>query len=241
MKAMPEDLWRRQKRLAIQRLWEDLEIGYLDKDLLPVLVLVNRDERYYTKSSCSGRIVISDSTTPWSREETGTVFKKHVEVSVEELEHVLATRPVRSFWLNVSGPIVHLSARSLAAAIEMLRIARRAGYKHSGILSLNPRKGVVVELRTGVRMSHLLATQGGVLVRGRQLEEVVEAANRILMKGKEFLERLYVEASRELPREVDAEFEGSDLARAASARARSPLELYREMLSESRRTHASGP
>jgi len=45
------------------------------------------------------------------------------------------------------------------------------------------RKGYLVELRTGVRMDHLLTE-------GQNLEELAEQAMRVLMKGKERKERL---------------------------------------------------
>jgi hypothetical protein len=43
--------------------------------------------------------------------------------------------------------------------------------------------GYLVELRTGVRMDHLLTE-------GQNLEELAEQAMRVLMKGKERKERL---------------------------------------------------
>ena len=45
----------------------------------------------------------------------------------------------------------------------MLKMAREAGMKHSGILSMS-RKGIIVELRTGVRLAILLKVGDEVVV-----------------------------------------------------------------------------
>jgi len=71
-----QDMWRERKYKAWKRILDDLEIGYLDVDLLPLLVLINRDRELYTTSSCSGRITVMDAEYPWEKEEeTAIVFK----------------------------------------------------------------------------------------------------------------------------------------------------------------------
>jgi tRNA wybutosine-synthesizing protein 3 len=186
-----EIIWRKRKWEFWNRLWEDLEIGYLDEDLLPILILFNLDKRIYTMSSCSGRITISDSTYPWSREETSVVFKKHEPISVEEIIPIYEKPVVRRLWFNVTGPIIHLSVNSLDYALEVLKIARNAGYKHSGILSINSSKGVLLELTTGIWMSQLLKTREKTIIEKDKLKELVDTGNEILRRGKEMLDRLY--------------------------------------------------
>ncbi len=183
--------WRERKRAFWDRLWEDLEIGYLDEDLLPLLVLLNMDANIYTMSSCSGRIVLSDSSFPWSREESSIVFKRHEPIKPTDIESILAKPVTRRLWLNVTGPIIHLSTNSLGYALEILKYARNAGYKHSGILSMSPEKGVVIELTTGIWFSQLLRTREAFITARESLDELVEVANTILLKGKELLRRLF--------------------------------------------------
>ncbi len=211
MSTIDINAWRSRKIEFWNRLWEDLEIGYLDEDLLPVLILFNLDRNIYTMSSCSGRITLSDSTYPWSREETSIVFKKHSIVDVDEVERLYNVKIVRRLWLNVTGPIIHLSTNSLEYALEVLRIAREAGYKHSGILSINPLKGVLLELTTGIWMSQLLRLPSTDIVEREKLRDVVEVANNVLLKGKELLNRLY-NTLKNRSFEIDEEIK-SDLER----------------------------
>ncbi len=61
------------------------------------------------------------------------------------------------------------------------------GFKHSGILTEN-KKGVLIELRTGIRMVHLLRETSDSKVEGTT--ELVKIANEILKKGKEKKDQL---------------------------------------------------
>lgn len=197
---MQKNLWIERKRKFWLRLWEDLEIGYLDKDLLPLLVVLNTEEKIYTMSSCSGRISASDSETPWSRSLDSTViFKKHTPMVLEEVLKLYEIPVYRRIWLNVTGPIIHLSTADLATAVKVLRIARASGYKHSGILSISRSKGVIVELTTGIYLSLLLRTRDTDIVKQSELSRVTQLVNETLYEGKKKLSRLYVELKRILP------------------------------------------
>ncbi len=198
-------LWRRFKRESWERLWSDLGIGYLDEDLLPILIEFFLRPKSFTMSSCSGRITVSDSTYPWSREETSIVYKKHGPVDPGEIMAVVEKPVVRRLWLNVVGPIIHVSAADMDEALSVLRIAREAGFKHSGILSINPVKGVLLELRTGVRMTQLLAVPDRKLYGSGELEVIVETANDVLMRGKERLRGLHRALRENRPGELDEE------------------------------------
>ncbi len=170
------------KRLAWERILRDKEIGYLDPDIFDVLEVINGRPKAFTMSSCSGRVTIVDAEFPWDRKESSVVFKNHLRVTVEDLRDNLLRRPRKRYWLIVQGPIFHVYTMDLKEAWTVLSVARAVGFKHSGLMVAN-RKGYLVELRTGVRMDHLLTE-------GQNLEELAEQAMRVLMKGKERKERL---------------------------------------------------
>lgn len=191
--------WRKRKYEFWNRLWEDLEIGYLDEDLIGVLLILNTDSNIYTLSSCSGRITLSDSTYPWSREESSVIFKKHSPITLDELTDILEKPVVRRLWINSTGPIIHLSTNSLEYADKILALARKAGLKHSGIISINPDKGYVLELTSGVRMSHLVKLKDKLVVDESSLKDLVDTANEVLMEGKKVLMRMFKAFRSELP------------------------------------------
>ncbi len=198
MEAPDPGLWEARKREAWERLWEDLEIGYLDQDIVDILVEIFLRPKSFTTSSCSGRIVVMDSVFPWAKEETMIVFKKHSPITLEELLRVVREPRAEMLWLSVQGPIIHVETLDLEEAFTVLEVARRAGFKHSGILA-STRKGVLVELRTGVRVNVPLGDVDSLWVREDKLRDLVELANRALLEAKGRLDRLRVELRRARP------------------------------------------
>lgn len=197
------DSWIKRKYLLWNKMWEDLEIGYLDEELLPILIEFFLRPGSYTLSSCSGRITLSDSTRPWSREETSIVYKKHEPVSLNDIISIYRKPVVRSLWLNVVGPIIHVSTANLREAIRVLKIARLAGFKHSGILSFNKVKGIIVELRTGVRFTQLLKTPSEAIVPEDKIATTITIANKILIEGKKKLSLLLKVLKENRPPKLD--------------------------------------
>ncbi len=181
--------WESEKRRAAHRLLEDLEIGYLDTDIIDVLLEFFARPKAFTKSSCSGRIVAMDEAFPWIKEETNIVFKKHGKITVTDLKKLLDTPIRRTLWLRVQGPIYHVYVYGFDEAEEVLAIARRAGFKHSGIISLS-RTTLLVELRTGIEMSMPLKNGSSLLVEPDRVPLLVSIANKALDEAKKRNRRL---------------------------------------------------
>lgn len=184
------DKWRTRKERLKKRLIEDLEIGYLDEDILDILRKLFEFEDLYTISSCSGRITFIDGNLPWERRGSSIIFKKHQPIRLEEFLEILNVPTLRRLWLVVTGPIIHVSALNMRSARKILMIAREAGMKHSGILSMNKEKGIIVELKTGIRLTHLLKIGQHTLLKENEAEEIVRVANESLVEGKKKLNKL---------------------------------------------------
>ncbi len=189
MERVDDGLWLRRKKEFRDRLEEDLRIGYLDRDIMDVLLKFFSTEPYFTLSSCSGRVTAVDAVMPWEREKSTVIFKKHSPVTVKEINELLKQKAVWTLWLVVTGPIIHVSSRSLEDALKLLSLARDAGMKHSGVMSVS-KKGIVIELTSGVFISVPLKSSSSVLVHEDSVPAVVSLANKALIKGKERLNRL---------------------------------------------------
>lgn len=188
MGIVDRDLWTKEKDLMLKRMFEDLDVGYLDPDIYHVLLELFKRKEAFPVSSCSGRITIVDASMPWHRKSSTVVFKKHTIIEEHEvLSVVQSSPPVNRLWLVVTGPIFHVSTLTLREALSILKIAREAGMKHSGILSVS-RRGIYVELKTGVRLTILLRTKDLVV---SDLREAVRVANEALLEGKARLVRFY--------------------------------------------------
>ena len=179
--------WIRFKEEARARLLRDREIGYLDPDIWDLLEAFMGREKTFTYSSCSGRITVIDSFYPWSRKDSSVIYKNHLMLPSDELLRIIERKHMRRLWLIVQGPILHAYTKDYEEACTILKTAREVGFKHSGILVEN-RKGVLVELRTGIRMVHLLKDRVSPTL--EEMEEIVKVANEILAKGKEKKDQL---------------------------------------------------
>lgn len=221
--------WTQRKKLFWQRMWYDLEIGYLDKDLLPVLIRLNLDKNAYSLSSCSGRIVVVDSPFPWSRgSDTTILFKKHVYVDTGDLADILSQTPAHNMWIITTGPILHIAVSSPTTAIKILKLARMAGFKHSGIMHYSRKKGYILELTTGVYLSQLLRRKDSVFYR-ENLDKLVETVNEALLEGKKRLEKLYNYLKNEFLTEIDEEI-ASDLELRGIRFDKTPLQIFNELV-----------
>ncbi|MEM0362763.1 MAG: hypothetical protein QXH75_03025 [Sulfolobaceae archaeon] len=178
-------MWEELRNRTLNRIFHDKEIGYLDPDILDFLLAFYkyRDD-VYTQSSCSGRITIVDAEMAWDRKNSTIVFKNHLGITLQDMLDILSKRQVHRLWLIVQGPILHLYAKDMNAAWDILKIAREAGFKHSGILA-NNKKGILVELRTGIRMVHLLRDSNNKNIKEEELDSLVKVANEVLKRGKQ--------------------------------------------------------
>lgn len=229
---LDHDTWRSRKELMWKRIWEDLEIGYLDRDLLPLLILVNMDIELYTTSSCSGRITVMDSEYPWTRDETSVVFKSHVPITSRELNFIYRLKPHKKIWITVTGPIIHIYSLTAKKAVRVLEVARKTGFKHSGIMHISKTRGIFLELVTGIYVSQLIRTVDSILVEPIKLDVLVELLNSTLLEGKKRLQKLYVELSKLLPENVDSNIKSDLLKDKWQLVGRSPVEVFTEMCVE---------
>ncbi|BBD71730.1 hypothetical protein HS1genome_0119 [Sulfodiicoccus acidiphilus] len=171
-----------KKEKAYQRIFKDREIGYLDPDILPTLQAFFSWPNLFTKSSCSGRITVIDAHMPWDRKNSTVVFKDHLGITSNQLDAVVEKGALRKLWLIVQGPIFHVYAKTLDDVWKLLQVSRSVGFKHSGLLTKNS-NGYLVEVRSGVRMDHLLYDRSPL----SEFGPVVSVANEVLKRGKERL------------------------------------------------------
>jgi len=221
--------WSLRKKHFWLRIWEDYEIGYLDRDLIPILVVLNRDREIYTTSSCSGRIVIVDGNIPWTREETSVVFKSHIPITTSDLVFIYEKPPRKAYWLIVTGPIIHFSTTSFRKAVEVLKRARGVGFKHSGIMHVSTSRGVFTELVTGVYMTQLLRLQDEYIVAPEYLNRILLVFNKALIEGKLRLQKLYEELQKYLPENLDSQVEEELNKRNIKLVEQKPIEIFYNM------------
>lgn len=197
------DDWELWKKKAYERMIRDKEIGYLDPDIYDVLIAFFKREKSFTYSSCSGRITIIDSYLPWIRKNSTIIFKNHLGITEDDVKDILKKPQVYRLWLVSQGPILHVYTKDWEEAWDIIKIARNAGFKHSGVLTVN-NKGILVELKTGIKLVQLLRENSEQQVSEDQIKTIVKISNEVLKKGKDKLWELQKLVEESLKTKVTA-------------------------------------
>ncbi|MEZ0289546.1 MAG: hypothetical protein ABWJ42_00435 [Sulfolobales archaeon] len=192
------DKWEKIKNKFYERMIEDRYIGYLDPGIESILLKLFKLEDAFPTSSCSGRITGVDAVFPWMRRDSYVFFKKHNEITLDELRSIITTPAINSIWVVVSGPIIHVNTYTSREAIRILRVAREAGFKHSGLLSRS-KKGYIVEILSGVRLDLLIKNRDRLMIKEENIPLLLEYINEAYRRGRERLMRL----ERELDKLVE--------------------------------------
>lgn len=174
-----------------EALLEERLVGYLDPGAEAVLEALNSIPQLETTSSCLGRVTVVEGPWPWERrEETRIVLKSHTGVTPGAIALIVA-RPLDNLWLKASGPIIHFRVHTRRCAEALLRVAREAGFKHSGAITLAGRPGCcVVEVVSPTEVTVPLKLGGRILLTGQALAEAVSRANGAVGEGRARLNRL---------------------------------------------------
>ncbi len=164
-------------------------IGEIDEPIAELCKRINLDERFYTLSSCSGRIVLIRNL---EKKQPGMfVFRTHGKVGFEELKKSLADvskRKVKdSLIFKQEPPILHICCAELGDAEEMLDKSRACGWKNSGIMSTRGR--IVLELRSTEYLALPIMEKGKILVDEGFLKVLVAESNNRLLRGWEKIKK----------------------------------------------------
>ncbi len=158
--------------------------GTIDEPIKPLLTLLNTQEDYYTTSSCSGRIVLLHGEH--KRSATFLYCSHDPVTALPEISY-----PSQGVvWFKCEGAILHIACKTLQAAHLLLKTAQETGFKHSGIISLQPK--IVLEIKSAEHLAVPICTDGQLLT--GPLDPFVAIANEKLHKNftmlEEFLAKL---------------------------------------------------
>jgi tRNA wybutosine-synthesizing protein 3 len=163
--------------------------GEIDTDIRGVCRKINRKEDYYTTSSCAGRIILIKGLR---RKDKGAfLFRTHNKVSFKELKKRLNGIDYKgAVYFKLNPCILHVACKNLDKAGELLRKARKAGWKRSGIMTI--KKRIILELLSTEKMELPVMDNKEVLVSDDYLKLLVRESNdklgRVRGKIKKFEE-----------------------------------------------------
>ena len=125
--------------------------GFIDPDIIPLLTVLNNDDRFETTSSCSGRITLMSGVR---KGEAKWVYKTHETCDAhkvyEELQKLKDDETLRFMYEPF---IVHVKCKTFEDVSWMLSLLHTNGLKKSGMIS---GKNLIVEINDTGRIETVL-------------------------------------------------------------------------------------
>ncbi|VVB82588.1 tRNA(Phe) 7-((3-amino-3-carboxypropyl)-4-demethyl wyosine(37)-N(4))-methyltransferase [uncultured archaeon] len=164
-------------------------IGRWDEKISQLCNRINSSGKYYTTSSCSGRIILMIDAE--KKGEGLFVFVSHEKVPFEKLkeELILALKKNKKIKFKLEPCILHVSCETLEDAEHIYEKAKLAGWKKSGIIGI--KNGFTVELNSTEKLEFPIIQNKKVLVNEEFLKIVLDEANKKLEKSWGKIEKLY--------------------------------------------------
>lgn len=178
---------QKEKQLSMQ---DNSDIGKWDEKISKLCGKINKKEKYYTTSSCAGRVVLIKQAE--KKQEGLFLFRSHEKITLkqlkQELNNVMRDNKTDLVYFRMEQCILHVACKTLSDAQILLDKAKLAGWKNSGIMASNNR--IVLEMRSTEHIELPIINQGKTLVDDEFLKILVKEANRKLEKTWEKIRKL---------------------------------------------------
>jgi tRNA wybutosine-synthesizing protein 3 len=183
---MPAYIFEKRKRDILGKA-DKSDKGNWDKPMQKLMDKINKNNNYYTTSSCSGRIVLIKYSD--KKQENLFLFRTHYKTNFAEIKKEL--RRIRYsglIYFKEESCILHVACRTLADAQRILDKGKLAGWKKSGIISSNKR--FICELMGAEYISLPIMNNRKTLVSEDYLKLIIKEANRKLSRAWEKIKKL---------------------------------------------------
>jgi tRNA wybutosine-synthesizing protein 3 len=163
--------------------------GSIDDEIKDLIAAINKNQNYYTTSSCAGRILLYSTPETRKKNETQWLFVSHNTVTCNDIKKVLHNQnlPTETIFFRFEPLILHVACKDMQAAITLLRKSHESGLKHSGIMSVNER--IIVEIIGSDLLDAPIAKER-LLVNDEWLAVAVQDANAKMQRNKKRIEKL---------------------------------------------------
>ncbi|WP_290900607.1 hypothetical protein [Ferroglobus sp.] len=160
----------------------------VDEEIRDLLELINSVEVFVTLSSCAGRIAVMDMPSFGEKLESVFLGKWHSPPDFDEVLKAVK-RGRKTTWLMMHPPIVHVACRDLESAEKILSVAKKAGFRRSGLISF---KKLVVEIASPERLE-VVVSENGKMADENFLKINYEYAVKKLLRSRERMKKFEME------------------------------------------------
>lgn len=186
-----EKTFQAQKKIVLQHLEQAKREKQVDPEIIPILNCINKQEEYYSTSSCAGRIVILELPEIGDKKHAVFLGKWHKKITPDDVFNAVVTASKGQLWMLAQSPIFHIVAKTLKAADTLLKHGYSSGFKHSSLKTTEGK--IVVELMSTERLDAPIGQHGNLLCSPAHVELLVEISNHIIERSQGKLHRLQQE------------------------------------------------
>ncbi|KAE8609534.1 hypothetical protein XENTR_v10011835 [Xenopus tropicalis] len=166
--------------------------GSVDEDIEETVRLINQQERYFTTSSCSGRVIMINETLDSSiiqKQNCSWLFVTHQLCKPDDVFAALknATGDV---VLKFEPFVLHVQCHKLEDAQILHGVAINSGFRNSGI-TVGKKGKIIMAVRSTHGLEVPLTQNGKCLVSQEYIEFLVQTANRKMEENKRRITRFH--------------------------------------------------
>jgi len=178
--------FQEQKKKQLERK-DASSIGGWDPKIKGLCEKLNKNKKYYTTSSCAGRIILLKGEM--GKEPNKFLFRTHKKTSFSELKKALDDVEYEGLVEFKQSPcILHVACVDLESSQELVNNAKLSGWKKSGIM--NTKKRFIVELQSTEHLAFPIMNKQEVLIDDKLLKLVVQQSNMRLERVLDKIDRL---------------------------------------------------
>lgn len=175
--------FKTDKDRALRKFKKAEQAGEVDKPITYLLSYINSLKDFYTTSSCSGRVILLHEFGD-RKIDTKFLVKEHERIDLDALMRIEITDLQGTVWFKQEPFIIHIAAKTLDRAVEMLELGMKAGLKHSGVFVFKPAR-YILELNGTQHFDVPIISDGKLVVTRDYLAYLVKLANEKMQKNLE--------------------------------------------------------
>lgn len=177
--------FEQQKKDTLSRI-DKSKKGSVDKEIASLINKINKSNNYYTTSSCAGRIIIISRRS--TKKDQGWLLAVHKKTTFEEVKKALKNIDKYPIWFKFEPFILHVTAKNIESAQELVNKARDVGFRRTGIQST---KRINIEINSTEVISTIIAEKGKLLVDDNYIKILIREANKKLKENREKIKKFF--------------------------------------------------
>ena len=174
---MTEKEFFKAKEKALKSLEKACSENKTDKQIMPILHIINNIIGCYTTSSCAGRTVLLEIPKIGDKKAAKFLGKWHGTIKISDITKASEKAEKGMIWILAQSPVIHIGCNDIIIADKLLKTAIASGFKHSGLKS--SRRKIIVEVCSTERLDSPVGKDGNLFCNEEYLQLLVDISNEI--------------------------------------------------------------